>query len=493
MLTDLPRGRDAGRIAVMTTGRVRLIVLAAAVCGVAAVALILTSDRDDAGIGWAALGLAIGWSFIGTGLYAARRRPESRTGVLMVVFGFAWFWSAAAFSNAPVVFTIASVTAGLWGGVFLQLVTAFPSGRLGPGADRATVIAGYLIFTVVTIPTVLFAMPADLGCDDCPENVLLIRRDTVLADVMGAIVALVTAALFVIVVVRLVRRWRRTPPLERIQLTPVYVCGLGTFAVVVVAQAGVESAFWVAYLLTALLPFAFLAGLLRSHLSELNAELEARVEELRASRARLVEAGDAERRRLERDLHDGAQSRLVAVALLLKSAQNRAGEDPKLTGLLERAHAELQTSLGELRELARGIHPAVLTDRGLEPALRTLADRVPVPVALEADVQDRLPPPVEIAAYFVVSEALQNVTKYANAQSASVELKRVDGVVCVEIRDDGVGGADAAGGSGLRGLEDRVAALDGTLSVDSPPGRGTRLRAEIPLAPGAGHGANGAA
>jgi signal transduction histidine kinase len=481
MLTDLPRGRDAGRIAVMTTGRVRLIVLAAAVCGVAAVALILTSDRDDAGIGWAALGLAIGWSFIGTGLYAARRRPESRTGVLMVVFGFAWFWSAAAFSNAPVVFTIASVTAGLWGGVFLQLVTAFPSGRLAPGADRATVIAGYLIFTVVTIPTVLFATPADLGCDDCPENVLLIRRDTVLADVMGAIVALVTAALFVIVVVRLVRRWRRMPPLERIQLTPVYVCGLGTFAVVVVAQAGVESAFWVAYLLTALLPFAFLAGLLRSHLSQLNAELEARVEELRASRARLVEAGDAERRRLERDLHDGAQSRLVALALLLRAARRRADDDPQLAELLDRAQEELQTSLAELRELARGIHPAVLTERGLEPALQSLVSRAPVPVTVEAAVGERLPEPVESAAYFVVAEALANVAKYAQASQASVAVRRVNGHVTVDVADDGVGGADATSGSGLRGLADRVAALDGTLSLESPSGRGTRLTAKIPI------------
>ena len=465
----------------MTTGRVRLIVLAAAVCGVAAVALILTSDRDDAGIGWAALGLAIGWSFIGTGLYAARRRPESRTGVLMVVFGFAWFWSAAAFSNAPVVFTIASVTAGLWGGVFLQLVTAFPSGRLAPGADRATVIAGYLIFTVVTIPTVLFAMPADLGCDDCPENVLLIRRDTVLADVMGAIVALVTAALFVIVVVRLVRRWRRTPPLERIQLTPVYVCGLGTFAVVVVAQAGVESAFWVAYLLTALLPFAFLAGLLRSHLSQLNAELEARVEELRASRARLVEAGDADRRRLERDLHDGAQSRLVAVALLLKSAQNRAGEDPKLTGLLERAHAELQTSLGELRELARGIHPAVLTERGLAAAVAALAARAPVPVEIVELRDERLPATLEATAYFTVAEALTNVAKYADASHATVRVADEDGALVVEIRDDGVGGAQLGLGSGLTGLADRVGVCDGTLDVSSPPGEGTLVRAVLPV------------
>jgi signal transduction histidine kinase len=171
----------------------------------------------------------------------------------------------------------------------------------------------------------------------------------------------------------------------------------------------------------------------------------------------------------------------------------QAKENPKLASVLERAHAELQTSLGELRELARGIHPAVLTDRGLEPALEALASRVSVPVELDTEVEERLPPPVEIAAYFVVSEALANVAKYAHAQSASVALRRVDGLVTVEVRDDGVGGADAAGGSGLRGLHDRVAALDGRLSVESPPGRGTRLRAEIPVAPRAGDAGQGAA
>jgi signal transduction histidine kinase len=150
-------------------------------------------------------------------------------------------------------------------------------------------------------------------------------------------------------------------------------------------------------------PFAFLGGLLRSHVSQLDAELRTRLEELRASRARLVEAGDAARRRLERDLHDGAQSRLVGLALLLRTAQRRGAGDKELVGLLDRAQDELQTSLAELRELARGIHPAVLTDRGLEPALDPLVSRVPVPVTLDADREERLPGPVESAAYFVVS------------------------------------------------------------------------------------------
>jgi signal transduction histidine kinase len=150
--------------------------------------------------------------------------------------------------------------------------------------------------------------------------------------------------------------------------------------------------------------------------------------------------------------------------------------------MLDQALDELKTSLAELRELARGIHPPLLTDQGLQPALEALAARVPVPVTLAAETGERLPGPVEVAAYFVVSEALANVAKYAQATGATVAVRRVDGLVTVDVADDGIGGADAAQGSGLRGIGDRVAALDGTLSVDSPAGAGTRLHVEIPVA-----------
>ena len=186
------------------------------------------------------------------------------------------------------------------------------------------------------------------------------------------------------------------------------------------------------------MPFAFLAGLLRTHLSLLDAELRASLAELRASRARIVEAGDAERRRLERDLHDGAQSRLVALKLLLSSARLRArGGRTTSSAMLGEAIDELDTSLSELRELARGIHPAVLTDHGLEPALQALASRAPVPVTVEADAEERLPGAVESAAYFVVSEALANVAKYAQATEAAVAVRRTDGRVTVDVTDDG--------------------------------------------------------
>jgi signal transduction histidine kinase len=214
----------------------------------------------------------------------------------------------------------------------------------------------------------------------------------------------------------------------------------------------------------------------------LTAELRARVEELRASRQRLVEAGIAERRRLERNLHDGAQQRLVALSLTLRLAQNKMRKDPDAAErLMAGTHEELRLALEELRELARGIHPAVLSDRGLQGALEALAGRLPIPVELSEGPDDRLPAPIEAAAYFVVAEALTNVVKYAAASHASVTVVRSNGHAIVEVRDDGVGGADPGRGSGLRGLADRVAALDGRLELESPPGKGTLLRAEIPV------------
>jgi PAS domain S-box-containing protein len=204
--------------------------------------------------------------------------------------------------------------------------------------------------------------------------------------------------------------------------------------------------------------------------------------ELRVSRARIVEAADQERRRLERNLHDGAQQRLVSLSLALRLAQGRLPDDPAAASeLLTSAGRELAHALEELRELARGIHPAILTDRGLTAAVEALAARAPLPVVVEALPDERLPGPVEAAAYYVIAEGLTNVVKYADASSVRVSVARNDGYACVEVADDGVGGVDLTRGTGLRGLADRVEALDGRLEVDSPAGEGTRLRAEIPV------------
>ena len=203
--------------------------------------------------------------------------------------------------------------------------------------------------------------------------------------------------------------------------------------------------------------------------------------ELAASRARLVEASDEARRQIERDLHDGAQQRLVVTALELSMLDRHLDRDPRAAReMLSRAREQLACGLSELRDLARGIHPTLLTERGLEAALAALAQRAPLPVELRAEVPDRLDPTIEAAAYFLVSEALTNVAKHARADRVSVEIAAADGTLEVTVADDGAGGADAANGSGLRGLVDRVTAIGGRLDVSSPSGRGTRLTARLP-------------
>jgi signal transduction histidine kinase len=211
----------------------------------------------------------------------------------------------------------------------------------------------------------------------------------------------------------------------------------------------------------------------------LQAELRAQLAELRDSRARIVRAGDEERRRLERDLHDGAQQRLHGIGMALQLLRRSVTAGDGAVSLLDETEEEVQAALRELRELARGIHPAVLTDLGLADALRTLAERAPMPVDVAADT-GRFPPEVETAAYFIVAEALANIAKHARASRATVVVERQGALVRIEVRDDGVGGADAARGSGLSGLVDRAGALDGRLFVDSPPGEGTRVVAELP-------------
>ena len=211
------------------------------------------------------------------------------------------------------------------------------------------------------------------------------------------------------------------------------------------------------------------------------ANAEAR-QELADSRARIVRAGDEERRRLERNLHDGAQQRLVALSLELRLAERKlASGDPQAGELIQQASDDLAAALEELRELARGIHPAILSDKGLEPALEMLAGRATLPVELCAVLEGRrLPAPVEAAAYYLVAEALTNAAKHARASCVNVSVTRANGRAVVEVADDGVGGADLRGGSGLRGLRDRVEALGGELDVESREGDGTTLTARLP-------------
>jgi signal transduction histidine kinase len=217
--------------------------------------------------------------------------------------------------------------------------------------------------------------------------------------------------------------------------------------------------------------------------ARLHAETRAQLEQVRESRVRIVTTADEERRRIERDIHDGAQQRLVALAVQLRSAQRRLqkGSDPEVDRLLAATVAELKLAVEELRELARGVHPAILTEDGLAAALESLVSRIPFPVDLDA-AGGRLPAQVEATAYFVACEALANVVKHARASTATVRTVRRNGLLVVEVEDDGIGGAVARNGSGLRGLADRVEALGGRLRVESPAEGGTRIVGEIPCA-----------
>jgi signal transduction histidine kinase len=563
----------------------RLLVLlgvAGFAAGVIVAAITLGSDHtDDPGLE-AVLTLVVGWSFVGTGLFAWWRRPANGSGALMVAAGFAWFATSLSASDNDLLYTIGIALDALFPGIIGHLLLVFPAGRAQTRAERACVAAIYVVVTVLQVPSLLFEEPGD------PTNLLSVHTDQPLSDALDVVQLVAALIVFAWSWFIIIPRARAGGDSLRRPLVPVLVTGGVAFTVYAISKvfdaAGDprDALNWAAEALVGTIPFGFLVGLLRTRLAHgaavseliarlgdapgegplraaladalgdptlalaywlpeserfvdalghpvevsgsgwtevelqgrriaaiahdpslqeepqlvraagaaaalalenqrLEAELRARIEDLRASRARLVEAGDNERRRLERDLHDGAQSRLVALALKLQLARRAVDEGSEAATLLEESSAELKASLDELRELARGLHPVVLTDRGLAAAVRILASRAPVPIDIAALPEERLPPPVEIAVYFVVAEALTNVAKYARASTATVSIAVAEGRVRVEVSDDGVGGADVAGGSGLRGLSDRVAALDGRLALDSPPGAGTRLRAEIPL------------
>jgi signal transduction histidine kinase len=580
------------RTALVTLG------LAGLVLVVIATAILIGSDHKDANReAILIVGPLIAVASIGTGLYAWWRRPDNRFGALMVAFGFIWTIGALSASDTPEVFVIGLLFSPLAYAVLLHMLVAFPSGRLQTRWERFLVGLAYFDTTLVTALGVLFHQTsADTDfCEGCPSNPILISDQQGFADAMFGLQAALGVFGLTAIAVLLVRRWLRASPAYRTAVAPVLVAGAVTLLlhglsllgdVTGVPDASLEDTIDLLGLIgICSIPFAFLAGLLRSRLSRagavselvarlsetgrrqglrdaladalgdpslslaywlperelyvdaeghpvdlperegqvcthvehegrpvgvichdaslenerelvqavaaaaglalenerLDAELRARVEELRASRSRIVQAADDERRRLERDLHDGAQQRLVSLALNLRLARSKVDEDPAAAAeLIDETAAELGEATDELRELARGLHPAVLSDRGLGPALEALAGRAPVPVALGDPPAERLPAPVESAAYFVVAEALTNVARYADASRAEVSVVRDNGRVEVEVRDDGVGGADPAAGSGLRGLADRVAALDGLLQVESRAGEGTTVRAVIP-------------
>jgi signal transduction histidine kinase len=559
-------------------------------------ALVLTSSHEDQKVVAAILGPLIGLGFIGTGAFAWWRRPLNRFGLLMTAVGFAWFVGGLTESDNAIVWTIGSYISPLYLVLVVQLVLSFPTGRLESTAARAIVAIAYFDAFVLTLP--VYLLDGDLGAPaGAPDNAFAIVHAPDVAEVLMVLTSIVGFGLTAATAAVLIGKRRTATPPQRRAQAPMLWTGLTVIVFLGLVFAGdtvgvpddvLGVVGFVGFVAFAILPFAFLAGLVRTRYSRagavgalierlntpddrvslrvalsealgdptlqlvywreaaghyvtyaghrvelpphgsgravaeverdgkrvgailydaalrddpslvraaaaaaalqlenerLEAELRARVEELQTSRARLVDVSIGERRRLERDLHDGAQQRLVALSLQLGLARRKIDSDPVVGArLLDAARGELNTALEELRELARGIHPAILTDRGLGAALEALAQRAPLPVDLDRMPEDRLPPAVEAAAYFVVAESLTNVAKYSGARHATVRIGSENGYAVIEVRDDGVGGADPAAGTGLRGLADRLAALDGRLEVHSPPGGGTVIRANIPCA-----------
>ena len=671
-----------------------------------AVALTATSDHEQHPEQAIALVLFVSSSFILAGLIGWTRRPQNRTGMLMVAVGFGVLIGVLWEANHPIPFTLGALFGSLFIAAFVHLLLAYPSGRLLSRRARVLVGAGYTIAFLAPLAESMFAAPETCKPHACPDNLVLVSHDHAAHVVATAVWTAASVVLFAAVVMLLLGRWRETTPGLRRILRSVYLFGglsivLLAIGFVITPFSGVGATIVSVALIATFttVPFIFLAGLLgtaiargagvgaifssvperaspgevqeglRSALRDETAvvaywyeedehyvdvegnrldlpedtrrrvvtrldygdqpvaaivhdaallqepellegvanaarialerdkllvEVRARAqryrallqampdlmfrisrdgryisynapserdlvngevvgkllwdrlpigpgrpgarrrdarrsagtpsvieyhldfedgsrrhyegrfaasgddeflmivreiterkqqqEELEASRQRIVAAGDAARRKLERNLHDGAQQRLVSLSLSLRLAQNQVAKSPvRAEELLEASREELMQALEELRELARGIHPAVLTDRGLEAALEALAGRAALPVEIDCVPDVELPPPVEAAAYYVVSEALANITKYAGASAVKVSIGQVDGYALVEVVDDGVGGADPTRGSGLSGLSDRVSSLNGKLVIDSPPGAGTRIRAEIPL------------
>ena len=537
--------------------------------------LILREGHDSTRVWEATLSLLVGWSFVGAGLVAWWRWPDNRTGPLMTLVGFLWRIGQFEFVFEPEwLHTLGEWVRPLHIAVFAHLLLAFPAGRLESNVARALVIAIYMDVGVL-------------------NNAPLITDDAALAETLYDVSFGVAGVLYLLVIALLVRRWRLESRAWRRTVAPLLWPGSVAVALIVVFSVSEvldhplgDAPGLIFRLAFVAIPFAFLAGLLRSRLARasvaelvvqlgegqpaslrdnlaralddpslalaywlpdeqryvdlsgqtvalpelggrrmatvveregtrvaalvhdqalahdpellravsaaaglalenerLQAELRARMVELRASRARIVQAGDLERKRIERNLHDATQQRLTSVAVALGLARSKLGPDPEAaSAVLDQARDGLAVALSELRDLSQGIHPGILTERGLEAAVEDLAYSASIPIRVASDLSARLPEQVEAGAYYVVAEALANITKHAEASSAEVRMTSSNGRLVISIRDDGVGGAEPVPGSGLRGLADRVQALGGALEVESPRGRGTKLRAVIPCA-----------
>jgi len=541
------------------------------------------------------LTLSVGWSFAGLGVVAWVRWPASRTGVLMIAVGLAWFARAVGAVADPVAFSVGVLIGSVYLAILAHLIVTYPSGRMVSRAQRLVVAAAYLC----TVPLNLvghWLLTGTDTCRDCPFNLLVADTRAVAPDTGHQILFLLLASATVAVLLVTARRWHAESRASRHSLAPALwgaVAILGVIlvhrvaALVNVAEPISAVLAWSVQVALVLWPLGLLAGMARSRLDRsavadlvvelgtplppgairnslagtlhdpslqlvywqadrqvfvdatgteveppsghsgravttltrdghtiaalihdpvlldnpaimtavaaaaglavenqhLHAEARTHLTEIRASRTRIVAAADAERRRVERNLHDGAQQRMLNLMLALRLARVRLGASSydAADEALAEATTQLTLALAELRDLARGIHPVILSQSGLSAAVRALAQRCSVPVRVTDSLDgQRFCAAVEETAYFVVSEALANVAKHAHAAEAVVHLRQLHQDVFIDVTDDGVGGARLQGGGGLRGLQDRVEAYSGHVRVTSAAGEGTRITAALP-------------
>lgn len=575
-----------GHVTEMVVGRPRLVVLSALAFAASGVGVFALVHDSVASIdSWDVLETLVGWTFVGSGLYAWHRRPANRVGPLMVAAGVVWLVGRALRQiNLSIAFTGGLWIGDLWGVGFIWVLLAFPDGRLSSRFDRIVPAVVLVVVGPLELAWLLFWNPAD-----GPGNALLAWDNDRVAGGLDTSQRLIVAGATILLAAVLSRRWlAASRPLRR-ALLPVLAGAASLLlgaALNVLDKLGVSAPAvrWLLLLAFAAVPVAVMGEVLRARLAragvgelvldlrtdptpidlrrsmaralgdpslevaywlpkhayyadadgravdlsagvrgrsttiidrngvpiaallhdsslddepelldgvaaaagfalengQLQADLRVRLEDLRGLQARALQAGETERKRLERNLHDGTQQRLIALSMELTLLERRIGTDPDVTARLEHARNELSTSLAELRNVARGLHPTLLTLEGLPAALRSIAEVCAIPVHLIVDVPDRLPEPVEAAAYYVVSESLANIGKHAAASEVWVDVRRLGAALVVEINDDGVGAADPGKGSGLRGLLDRVAALGGELLVTDRRAGGTRIHAEIP-------------
>src|SRR5829696_7842672 len=536
--------------------------------------------------------LLLGWTtlpFIGAGMIAWRRRPDSRVGPLLIAAGLVTPVSTLQWSDQAALNTVGQLCDLLLPALWLHVFLAYPTGRVTGGARRLIVAAGYAAALVLQLAILAFG-----GFDR--RHLLAVVDRPAIAETLQNVQLLGLTVLCLVGVAALWQRQHSAGPEPRREvalLVDSFGAALVMVAALLLAGAlqlpGFEILRLVTFAVVGLAPLAFLAGLLDARLARsgvaelvvrlnggppadlrdliaralrdesltvaywlpghagwvdgvgdpvtlpgtgdargvtvigqrgqpqaalvyhpslreepelvaavsaaagialengrLQAELRVRLEDLRRSRSRVIDAAQDERRRLERDLHDGAQQRLIALSLELGLLQDTLRGDADARRRLERARQEVGVSLQELRDIARGLHPAVVSGHGLTVALESVTARMAMPLDLAIADVPRLPESVEVAAYYVVCESLANVGKHSRATSAAIEVRVAGDLLVVQVTDDGVGGADTEHGSGLRGLADRVEALDGLLRVWTPPAGGTCVRAEIPCGRTAG-------